>query len=92
MRTNDSGKLPREVIKLPRTAEITSLFASMTPYFDPDVKPQDDFMHLKLQEGLLALLHIDSRFATMLFDFNEPWKIDILDFLNNNYMYEFSQE
>ena len=79
-------------VKLPRTAEIASLFASMIPYFDTAVKPQDDFMNLKLQEGVLALLHIDKRFAPMLFDFNEPWKIDILDFMNENYMYEFSME
>lgn len=82
----------REVVRLPRTAELTSLFSSMTPYFDPDVKPQDDFMNLKLQEGLLALLHIDSRFASTLFDFNEPWKIDIMEFMNDNYMYEFTME
>ncbi len=88
----NTPKLDTGAIKLPRTAEITSLFASMTPYFDPEVKPQDDFMHLKLQEGLLALLHIDKRFATMLFDFNMPWKIDIIDFMNRNYMYEFSIE
>lgn len=88
----NTPKLDTGAIKLPRTAEITSLFASMTPYFDPEVKPQDDFMHLKLQEGLLALLHIDKRFATMLFDFNTSWKIDIIDFMNRNYMYEFSIE
>lgn len=80
------------VLKLPKTAELTSLFASMTPYFDPEVKPQADFMDLKLQEGLLALLHIDPSFATALFDFNEPWKIDILEFMNRNYMYEFTME
>lgn len=88
----NTPKLNKEVVKLPKTAEITSLFASLVPFFDPEVKPQDDFMHLKLQEGLLALLHIDKRFATTLFDFNEPWKIDILDFLNKNYMYEFTIE
>lgn len=88
----DTPKLEPEVVKLPRTAEIASLFASMIPYFDTTVKPQDDFMNLKLQEGVLALLHIDKRFAPMLFDFNEPWKIDILDFMNENYMYEFSME
>lgn len=86
----DTSKLQSEVIKLPKTAEITSLFDSLVPFFAPEVHPQDDFMHLKLQEGLLALLHIDSRFATTLFDFNEPWKIDILDFMNRNYMYEFT--
>ena len=88
----DTPKLDSGVIKLPRTTEIASLFASMTPYFDPEVKPHDDFMQLKLQEGLLALLHIDRRFAPTLFDFNEPWKIDILDFMNRNYMYEFTVE
>ena len=90
--SDHTPKLEGGAIKLPKTAEITSLFASMTPYFDPDVKPQDDFMQLKLQEGLLALLHIDKRFAPTLFDFNEPWKIDILDFMNKNYMYEFTLE
>ena len=87
----DTPKI-EQALRLPKTAEITSLFASMTPYFDPDVKPQDDFMHLKLQEGLLALLHIDNRFVPTLFDFNEAWKIDILEFMNANYMYEFSLE
>lgn len=88
----DTPKLKPGVAKLPKTAEITSLFASLTPFFDPEVKPRDDFMHLKLEEGLLALLHIDKRFAPTLFDFNEPWKIDILDFMNKNYMYEFNLE
>ena len=88
----DTPKLEPGVIKLPRTAEIVSLFASLTPFFDPEVKPQEDFMHLKLQEGLLALLHIDRRFAPTLFDFNEPWKIDILEFMDKNYMYEFTME
>ena len=88
----DTSKLKPEVIKLPKTAEITSLFASLTPFFDPEVKPRDDFMHLKLQEGLLALLHIDGRFASTLFDFNEPWKIDILDYLNENYMCDLSMK
>ncbi len=87
-----TSKLDAGVMKLPRTAEIESLFASMTLYFDPAVKPQADLMDLKLQEGLLALLHVDERFAPTLFDFNEPWKIDILDFMNANYMCDLSME
>lgn len=80
------------VMKLPPSAEIESLFASMTPYFNPEVKPQDDVMRLKLEEGLLALLHTDKRFTIVLFDFSMPWKMDILDFMNRNYMYEFTLE
>ena len=57
------------VTKLPPTAELASLFASMAPYFDRTVCPQDDFI-----------------------DFSEPWKIDILDFMNRNYMYELTMD
>ena len=88
----DTPKLESGVIKLPDTAEFRSLFSSLSPFLDPEVRPRPDFMQLKLQEGLLALLHTDRRFAPTLFDFNEPWKIDILDFMNRNYMYEFSLE
>ena len=65
-----ADKLPGGVIKLPGTVELASLFASMTPYFDPGVKPKDNFMELKLQEGLMALLAIDERFLPTIFDFN----------------------
>lgn len=85
-------KLPDGVIKLPETVELASLFASMTPYLDPDVKPKDNFMELKLQEGLMALLAIDERFIPTMFDFNEPWKIDILGFMEENFMYDLSLE
>lgn len=86
------GKLDNGVIKLPKTVELASLFASMTPYFDPDVKPKDRFMDLKLQEGLMALLAIDERFVPTMFDFNEPWKIDILDFMEENLTCDLSIE
>lgn len=88
----NTPRLDRGPIKLPHTAEITSLFASLTPYLSPDAKPSDDIMRLKQQEALLALLHIDPRFAPTLFDFSAPWKIDILDFLNENYMHELTTE
>ena len=47
-------------------------------------------MNLKLREGVPALLSADDRFYPTLFDFAESWKIDLLDFMNSNYMYEFS--
>ncbi len=90
-----AGKVPASTprvdagaIMLPSTPELQSLFASLLPYFGSDTAPSPDIMRLKQQEALLALLHIDPRFAPTLFDFSEPWKIDILDFMNQNYMHE----
>lgn len=85
-------KWKESVVKLPRRPEIESLFSSMIPYFDPSVEPKEDLMRLKLKEELLVLLHMNERFAPTVFDFTQPWKIDILDFLNQNYMYEFTLE
>lgn len=97
--TIDRKDLPLEaekhkpsVIKLPNTPDIKSLFQSMTPYFDSDKEPAKELMHLKLQEGVYSLLNIDQRFYPALFDFTEPWKIDILDFMDENYMYDLSVE
>lgn len=82
----------QSVIKLPETPDIKGLFLSITPYFDSTIKPMDDIMHLKMLEGVHALLRVDERFYATLFDFSEPWKIDIFDFMNKNYMYDLSLE
>lgn len=91
-KTISAEKTSNSVVILPDTVELESLFASMKPYLNPEVKPKDEFMELKLQEGLMALLSIDMRFAPIIFDFNEPWKIDILDFMENNYTSNLSIE
>lgn len=88
----NTNKHKQSVIKLPETPDIKGLFLSITPYFDSTIKPLDDIMCLKMQEGVHALLRIDERFYATLFDFTEPWKIDILGFMNENYMYELSIE
>jgi AraC-like DNA-binding protein len=75
-------------VRLQLTAELSSLFTSLLPFFQDNAEPSDDIMRLKMEEALLALLHIDPRFYPTLFDFSEPWKIDILDYLNTHYMYE----
>lgn len=88
----DAIPLQTSVLKLPKSVDIDSLFLSLTPYFDSTAQPSDELMQLKMQEGLLSLLHLDKDFYPTLFDFTEPWKIDILDFMNENYMYDLSIE
>lgn len=82
----------QNVFKIEPRADITSLFQSLTPYFNDNVKPTDGVARLKLQEGIYALLNNSDMFFPILFDFTEPWKIDIMQFLSENYMDDLSLE
>jgi AraC-like DNA-binding protein len=88
----EAEKQKQSVIKLPKAADIESLFHSMKPYFDSEKEPVKELMQLKLHEGVYSLLSIDKAFYPTLFDFTEPWKIDILDYLEDNYMFDLSVE
>ncbi len=82
----------KTVFKLQPTPAIESLFQSLTPYFDSNIKPTEDVIHLKLLEGIYALLNNNELLYPILFDFAEPWKIDLLGFLNDNYMDDLTME
>ena len=72
--------------------DIRSLFESVVPYFDSGIKPSDDVLKLKMIEGIYVLLNTDRNLYASLFDFVDPWKIDIVDYLNENYMHDLSME
>lgn len=72
--------------------DIKSLFESIIPYFDSDVKPSESLLRLKMVEGLYVLLDTDRNLYASLFDFAEPWKIDLMRFMENNYMNDLSLE
>jgi AraC-like DNA-binding protein len=99
-RTLDKKQLPADakrqkisLYNLPADRpDIRSLFESITPYFDSPIPPTEELLKLKMTEGVYILLNTDKDFYSALFDFAEPWKIDILDYLNNNYMYDLSME
>jgi AraC family transcriptional regulator, exoenzyme S synthesis regulatory protein ExsA len=74
------------VFKIGRRADTRSLFESLTPYFDENLKPTEAVAHLKSQEGIYALLNTSKHFYQILFDFTDPWKIDLLEFLDDDYM------
>jgi AraC family transcriptional regulator, exoenzyme S synthesis regulatory protein ExsA len=82
----------KTVFKLETNPAIESLFQSLTTYFDSNVKPTEAVTNLKLLEGIYAILNSNEAFYPLLFDFAEPWKIDLLEFLNSNYMEELSMQ
>lgn len=86
-------KVPdKTVFRLKPAPAITSLFQSLTPYFDSRVEPSDGVINLKLLEGIYAVLNNSEQFYPILFDFTDPWKIDILEFLNENYAEDLTME
>jgi AraC-like DNA-binding protein len=91
--SEDAKRQKGSVYKLPADRpDIKSLFESMTSYLDSGIPPTDELIRLKMQEGVYVLLNTDKNFCTILFDFSEPWKIDILDYMNENYTYDLSLE
>lgn len=72
--------------------DLMGLFMSLLPYFDSDEEPKKEWTELKQKEGLLALLNTDENLYASLFDFADPWKIDLLDFMNKNYMFDLSMK
>lgn len=72
--------------------DIKSLFESILPYFEAGQRPADAILQLKMTEGLYVLLNTDVNLYASLFDFTDPWKIDIMEFMNDNYMNELSME
>lgn len=95
----DKTKLPADVkrirkaaLLLPQSPALQSLFLSLFPYTDANVKPKDEIIQLKMQEALYCLLDTDMRFYPTLFDFNESWKIDLLAFMEANYTQDMTLE
>lgn len=72
--------------------DIVSLFESMTPYFGSGIRPSDELLRLKMIEGLYILLRTDPDLYASLFDFADPWKIDLQEFMERNYMNDLSFE
>lgn len=72
--------------------DIRSLFESILPYFESGAEPADAVLRLKMTEGLYVLLNTDVNLYASLFDFTSPWKIDIMEFMNDNYMNELTME
>jgi AraC-like DNA-binding protein len=62
------------------------------PYFDSAGKMSGKMALLKLNEALELLLQTSDQAGRLLFDFSEPFKIDLDAYMNKNYVYNVSLE
>jgi len=77
----------KSVVQLTGNPVIKGFFDSLIPYGDFPEKLSSKISELKTQEGIELLLQIDPLFKNFLFDFREPYKIDLEHFIQSNYHY-----
>lgn len=77
---------------LPQHPFLTGLFQSLDAYFTTGQLPSPTIIETKLKEAVLVLLELKPQLAGVLFDFEEPWKIDLWEFMNRNYTCDLTLE
>lgn len=89
----DAKREKASLVRFPSNRlDVRSLFESLMPYFDAGASPDDDILKMKMAEGMSAILKTDENLYASLFDFVEPWKIDIIDFMKKNFMNDLSMD
>jgi AraC-like DNA-binding protein len=66
---------------------IESFFSSLLPYFELQDELPEKLLALKIEEALTIIRTVDDSVDTFLADFSEPGKMDLIDFMEQNYMF-----
>lgn len=66
---------------------IRGYFDSLMPWFNSTEQPSNALVDLKTTEAIELLLRREPDFYEFLFDFSEPYKIDLEDYMNRNFMF-----
>ena len=86
----DAQRSREPVLKIPAGPDLESLFLSLTPYLDAADSLTEEVAWLKRLEGARCVLAADRNVYASLFDFAQPWKVDLLGFMEENYLYDLS--
>lgn len=71
---------------------LESFFASLIPYFDLESELPEKIVSIKIEEALTILRTIDKDIDNLLADFSHPFKINLPDFMEKNYMFNMTME
>jgi len=73
-----------DIIKIPCTPYMQSLYISMIPYLERKTKPEKNILELKRMECIYCMLTSDPRFYTSLFDFIKPIELNLFYIIDKN--------
>lgn len=82
----------QSITAIAASPKVSSLFDSFKPYYEAGVRPDSDWLTIKVFEAVKLVLQNDENAYASLFDFTARWRIDIIDFMEKNYMYDLSIE
>lgn len=71
---------------------LKSCLASLIPYFEIKGPFPENIAHLKITEAISILREIDQNIDSVLADFDEPGKVDLISFMEKNYMFNMPLE
>jgi AraC-like DNA-binding protein len=75
------------LVHLTKNRFLHAYFDSLLPYLEQSEKMSGTMAQLKTAEAIASLLEADSTMETFLFDWNEPHKIDLEKFINQNFIF-----
>lgn len=76
-----------KILMLPPDPFIKGYFDSLQPYFDHPEMATNALGELKTREAIELLLRTNPAYYDFLFDFSEPYKIDLEAYMNQHYMF-----
>lgn len=77
----------QKVYRFSKHTLLESCMASLIPYFDLGEKLPTNIAAIKIEEAISILRSIDKDVDGLLADFEEPGKIDLMDFMERHYMF-----
>lgn len=73
------------ILPLPKNPAYLSFMESLVAYFAMNQEEDEKLFRIKIKEAIHLLLKINPELIQVLFDFNEPGKIDLEAFMNKNF-------
>jgi AraC-like DNA-binding protein len=77
----------KPIVNLSRNRFLSAYFDSLQPYLNHPDKMSGIMAQLKTAEAIALLLDANTGMETFLFDWSEPYKIDLEKFINRNFMF-----
>ncbi len=71
---------------------LESFFASLIPYYDLESELPEKIISVKIEEAITILRALDPNIDNVLADFSQLEKINIVDFMERNYMFNMNME